>query len=264
MRVLAGAVTFAAILDWAADLDVDARGRLGFTGPIPVGSTVWRFLIRLDAEVLQAVLTGWLRSRITPPPAEGSSRPARSVIAVDGKVLRGARLPDGRQIHLLAAYDTATGLVLAQRTIATKSNEIPAFVPLLDQVETILGSLTGVVVVADALHAQVAHADYLAARGAHLPVTAKATQPTLHRHLRALPWAQVSVGHRTRDRGAQSLRDPNPSKPSPSRPPVGWGFPMPPKPFGSPEPGLSPENQSGDRLPDRVTAGRTGPTRGAA
>src|SRR6059058_4535317 len=78
--VLAGAVTFAAIADWAVDLDADARHRLGFTGPIPVGSTVWRFLIRLDAEVLQAVLTGWPRSRIAPPPADGSSRPARTII----------------------------------------------------------------------------------------------------------------------------------------------------------------------------------------
>src|SRR5258706_2007880 len=40
--VLAGATTFAAIADWAADLDSATRGRLGFAGAIPVGSTVWR------------------------------------------------------------------------------------------------------------------------------------------------------------------------------------------------------------------------------
>jgi hypothetical protein len=62
--VLAGASTFAAIADWAADLDPPVRRRLGFAGRIPVGSTVWRFLIRIDATVLQAVLTGWLRSRL--------------------------------------------------------------------------------------------------------------------------------------------------------------------------------------------------------
>jgi DDE_Tnp_1-associated len=42
--VLAGAATFAAIADWVADLDPAARRRLGFAGPIPAGSTVWRFL----------------------------------------------------------------------------------------------------------------------------------------------------------------------------------------------------------------------------
>src|SRR6266545_975318 len=42
----------------------------------------------------------------------------RLVIAVDGKVERGARLPDGRQVHLLSAYDTSAGVVLAQVQIA--------------------------------------------------------------------------------------------------------------------------------------------------
>jgi hypothetical protein len=46
------------------------------------------------------------------------------VIAIDGKVARGARLPDGRRVHLLSAYDTAAGIVLAQVQIAAKSNEI--------------------------------------------------------------------------------------------------------------------------------------------
>src|SRR5947207_12546442 len=84
--VLAGACTFAAIADWAADLDPPARLRLGFAGPIPVDSTVWRLLIRLDAQILQAVLTGWLRAQLTPPPSMPSRR-ARVVIAVDGKVV---------------------------------------------------------------------------------------------------------------------------------------------------------------------------------
>jgi hypothetical protein len=44
---------------------------LGFTGRIPVGSTVWGFLIRVDAQVLQAVLTGWLRHRLPARPAVG-------------------------------------------------------------------------------------------------------------------------------------------------------------------------------------------------
>src|SRR6266545_5532549 len=78
--VLAGATTFAAIADWAADLDEPARVRLGFTGRIPAGSTVWRFLIRIDAQVLQAVLTGWLRRRL-PAPTAGRGRDGRVVIA---------------------------------------------------------------------------------------------------------------------------------------------------------------------------------------
>jgi hypothetical protein len=40
------------------------------------------------------------------------------VISVDGKPLRGTRLPKRRQVHLLSAYDTATSIVLDQACIA--------------------------------------------------------------------------------------------------------------------------------------------------
>lgn len=63
------------------------------------------------------MLTGWLRARLpTGPAAPVSSRRAdRVVIAVDSKVLRAARLPQGRQVHLLSAYDTATGMERPER-----------------------------------------------------------------------------------------------------------------------------------------------------
>ncbi len=221
--VLAGATTFAAIADWAADLDEPARRRLGFTGRIPVGSTVWRFLIRIDAQVLQAVLTGWLRHRVPSQPA-ASGRKDRVVIAVDGKLLRGARLPDGRQVHLLAAYDTVSGIVLAQVCIAAKSNEIPAFTPLLDQLQAQLGSLAGTIIVADALHAQVGHTHAVHARGGQLMVTVKANQPTLHALLKHLPWARVPVGHRTRHRG-HGRRETRTVKALTVATPGGLGFP---------------------------------------
>jgi hypothetical protein len=121
---------------------------------------VWRLLIRLDAEVLQAVLTRWLRARAAPLVVAG--RRWRLVIAIDGKVERGARLPYGRQVYLLSAYDTAAGIVLAPGQSAAKSNEIPAFAPLLDRVVAQLGSLDNVLVVADALHAQTGHVEHVA------------------------------------------------------------------------------------------------------
>ncbi len=92
-------------------------------------------------------------------------------------------------------------MVLAQVQIAAKSNEIPAFRPLLQQVAARLGGLDGVVVVADALHAQTTHAADVAALGGHLDVSVKADQPTLFTQLKRLPWAQASVGDRRRDTG---------------------------------------------------------------
>jgi hypothetical protein len=117
--VMAGASSFAAIADWLHDLDEHARVRLGFGDTVPAGTTMWRLLIRLDPALLATVLAGWLHARSHrpgPPP-----RRYRRVIAVDGKTLRGARLGGGRQVHLLSALDTTTGIVIAQVTVDTKS-----------------------------------------------------------------------------------------------------------------------------------------------
>jgi hypothetical protein len=78
---------------------------------------------RLDATVLQAVLTGWLRARLPAAPA-ASRRSDRVVIAVGGKVLRATRLPEGRQVHLLSGYEVATGIVLARVAVEAKSIEL--------------------------------------------------------------------------------------------------------------------------------------------
>ncbi|MEQ4304944.1 ISAs1 family transposase [Plantactinospora sp. B6F1] len=197
--VMAWASSFAAITDWLHDLDEQAQERLGFTAGVPVGSTVWRILTRLDDTLLGTVLAGWLRTRT--PVEVTAPRRYRTVIAIDGKTLRGARTGDGRQVHLLSALDTTTGIVLAQVTVDAKSNEIPAFAPLLDAVEAVLGTLAGVLFIADALHTQTGHADEVTARRAHLLVQVKANQPTLFKQLKRLPWAQIPVGDRTRDRG---------------------------------------------------------------
>ncbi len=197
--VMAGASSVTAIGDWLHDLDDIGRARLGFRRGVPATSTMWRLLIRVDADLLATILAGWLRTR-TPPIAPRRPR-YRKVIAIDGKTLRGARRADGGQVHLLSALDTSTGIVLAQITVNAKSNEIPAFAPLLDAIEQVLGSLKDLIFVADALHTQVNHATEIAARGAHLLIPAKGNQPTLFTQLKTLPWAQVPIGHQTRDHG---------------------------------------------------------------
>jgi len=220
--VLAGACTFAAVADWVRFQNRSVWARLGFTGRVPAATTVWRLLIRIDAEVLSQVLARWLRDRAGPVVIAG--RRWRLVIAVDGKVARGARLSDGRQVHLLSAYDTSTGIVLAQVQIAAKSNEIPAFTPLLRQVAAVLGTLKDVLVVADALHAQTGHAELLAAAGGQLMVAVKANQPTLFTQLKTLPWGQVPVGAQTRETG-HGRKETRTVKALTVKTPGGLGFP---------------------------------------
>jgi predicted transposase YbfD/YdcC len=187
--VLAGARSYFAVAEWAQDLTPTVRRRLGLGRRAPCESTIRRLLQRVDAGQLDRVVSAWLAAR-TPPPT------GRRVIAVDGKTARGARSAGGRAVHLLAAFDTARGVVLGQSVVDGKTNEISAFGPLLDRIE-----LAGALVTADALHTQRGHVEYLTGRGAHFLLTAKANQPSLLAELRDLPWAQVPVADRTSDTG---------------------------------------------------------------
>ena len=114
-------------------------------------------------------------------------------------VLAGARHrddPQDRALHLMGCLEHDSGVVLAQTAVDGKTNEIPMFSVVLDQIE----DLSDVLITADALHAQREHATYLHARGAHYLICVKGNQPKLRNQLRALPWADVPVGHTRTDR----------------------------------------------------------------
>jgi predicted transposase YbfD/YdcC len=188
--VLAGARSFTAIAEWAADADEQTLARLGVTGPVPSESTFRRTLQRLDADAFDDLAGAWAQQRTAPGPGQ------RRVIAVDGKTLRGSAHDDEGGRHLLAALDHAHGVVLGQVEVGAKTNEIPKFTPLLDRLD-----IAGAAITADALHAQREHARYLARRGAHYVITVKRNQPGLYAQLAALPWREVPVAYQAREHG---------------------------------------------------------------
>ena len=192
--VLTGARSITAIAEWAADSPQPVRAALGARRDapdrwvVPAEATIRRTLARVDSDLLAAVIGAWLADRDRP----GQRRRA---VAVDGKTLRGARR-DGRQVHLLAAMDHTTRAVLAQCQVNGAPGEVPGFQPLLRDLD-----LTGAVVTADALHTHGDAAEFLVTRKyAHYLFTVKANQPTLLDRCVRLPWQQVPVLDRTRDR----------------------------------------------------------------
>ena len=226
--VLAGARSYVAIAEWAHDLPLGARVRLGLTvgRATPSESAIRRILQKVDPEALDRVVSDWLVARVArtsppfpdppgdPAPQHGAgSGPARitplpprvpsprvpspRVIAVDGKSARGARCgADDRAVHLLAAFDTRCGIVLGQSVVDGKSNEITAFTPLLDRVD-----VTDAIITADALHTQDEHARYLHRRCAHYVFIVKGNRPRLHQQLAGLPWADIPTVDLTQDAG---------------------------------------------------------------
>ncbi len=197
--VMAGARSYVAIAEWAHDLTPAMRLRLGLGRAAPSETTLRRVLQRTDPVQLDEVLSRWVTARTGPtpcPPTSPTSPARRPVIAVDGKTARGARIGEGRAVHLLAALDTGTGVVLGQAVVDGKTNEINAFSPLLDRID-----IAGAIVTADAMHTQRGHVSYLNGRGAHYLLTVKGNQPTLHKQLRALPWKEVPAADVTMNKG---------------------------------------------------------------
>lgn len=177
--VLCGARSYVAIAEWAGRCHQNLLKRLGcrkdprsksYTAPSE--ATIRRMLQGIDAEQVDRALSGWLQGL-------GSGQGA--AVAIDGKTLRGARRPDGGQVHLLSAMLHGTGVILGQCEVEEKSNEIPAAPQLLERI-----ALDGVTVTADALHTQSKLADFLNQQGADYVFTVKDNQPTLRQDIAEL------------------------------------------------------------------------------
>ena len=135
---------------------------------------------------LDDAVNGWVRER-----AREHIGTDRLVVAVDGKEVRGAKNGGGGRVFLMAALDHATGTVIGQESVGEKTNEIPHFQALMGR----LGDLHGVVITADALHTQRAHADYLHSKGAHYVLTVKTNQRALRERIASQTWASRPVQH---------------------------------------------------------------------
>ncbi|MGH3885726.1 MAG: ISAs1 family transposase [Pseudonocardiaceae bacterium] len=205
--VLGGMRSITGIAGWVADVPAEVLTRL-YAQPArpPSKTTLWRVLTGADAATVDAVVGAWLLTQATAvtarqraPGLAESAGQGLVAVAVDGTTVRGAVDADGAQMHLLAAATHTDSLVLAQVEVGTKTNEIPLFAPLLVQLADLGADLSEMVITADALHTQRAHAEYLHARGAEFVLTAKQNQPTLFAALDALPWADTPIAHRDVD-----------------------------------------------------------------
>ena len=147
---LSGQKGYIGVYEWARDLPQDLRRRFGCRRveggfQVPSEPTFRRNLQSVNADEFDAALGSWLEDHA-----------AGGAIAVDGKTLCGSGHGQ-TAVHLLAALLHGSGVVVAQKDVGEKTNEIPTLRKLLDPMD-----LHDRVVTADALHTQVNTARYLA------------------------------------------------------------------------------------------------------
>lgn len=142
------------------------RGFLELPGGIPSHDTFNRVFSALDPHAFMECFGQWVRG-ICPNMSD-------EVVAIDGKALRRAVNEGGTIPYVVSAWASTNGLVLGQRKVDEKSNEITAVPLLLDALK-----LKGAIVTLDAMGCQKdiaariigKHADYvLALKGNHATV----------------------------------------------------------------------------------------------
>jgi predicted transposase YbfD/YdcC len=201
--VLAGCVTLSDITAWIsgapAELLAALDARPGAAGRRPHPDTVERVFALLGAQGLADHAGAYLMARagtgpVTFPVAGPVLLPAA---AIDGKAVRGAIGPDGLIPYLLAAATHGDAVVIAERLIGPKTNEVPEFQPLLRGLD-----LAGWVLTMDAGHTVRAHATFTCEELlAHYVMTVKGNTPKLLDTIDGLDWASVPVSHQVTETG---------------------------------------------------------------
>ena len=147
-------------LDWL-------KSFLTLSSGIPSHDTFNRVFAALDTEALEKGFVSWVSSiaKLT----------AGEVVAIDGKSLCGTRQPGQKAIvHMVSAWANTNNLVLAQRKVDEKSNEITAIPKLLEALQ-----LSGAVVTIDAVGCQRAIAEQIVDKKADYILAVKENQPSL-------------------------------------------------------------------------------------
>jgi len=174
IATLAGARNYRELGDQAADLPQDLLWLLGARYCpqrrrylAPSGSTLYRVLTGIDAQELDRHVGAWLRQHAQAGPTEW-------VLALDGKVLRGAWNDDG-ELTLFSAMLHQSGTVIGQVRVPAHTTETTQVAPLLEAMD-----LAGALITADAAHTNMATARYLVEdKKADYLVPIKGNQPHL-------------------------------------------------------------------------------------
>jgi predicted transposase YbfD/YdcC len=134
---------------------------------VPSHDTIGRVFSLLDPEKFCAYFATWTESL--------ADAIAGRVIAIDGKTLRRAHDKDQKPLHLVSAFATENRLVLSQRAVEDKSNEITAIPELLKMLD-----VKKAIITIDAMGCQKEIAAQIKDQGGEFVLSLKDNQPTLH------------------------------------------------------------------------------------
>ena len=141
LATLSGADTWTEIAAFGRIKKAWLRQFLSLPNGIPSHDTFGRVFALLDPDAFEACFRKWT--------ATLEPNLWKSVIALDGKSVRRSHGTGSRPLHLVSAFAAGSGIVLGQRKVDGKSNEITAIPELLQTLY-----LKGAIVTIDAMDTQ--------------------------------------------------------------------------------------------------------------
>lgn len=180
LATLCGVDDWEGIEDFALEEETWLRTFLELPNGIPSHDTFNRIFRMIDIAAFNACFLEWVKAL--------RRKVSKDVVAIDGKTLRGSGDEEESPLHMVSAWSVANRLVLGQRSVDAKSNEIKAIPKLLQVLE-----LNGCIVTIDAMGCQKDIAKEIVSRKADYVLAVKANQEGLHHATQAL-FARLDAG----------------------------------------------------------------------
>jgi len=179
---MAGETTISGIVDWVNERKAWLRRLLNWPKGFPVNATYSSALAQCDGQaVAQAIAQVILKARAVHQRSKSQMEETLIHTAMDGKVLRGTldhASETQPSVHLVSLYECESGIVIAQKAVASKENEITAAGALLHPL-----LLKGRIISADAMHTQKKWCAGVHAYQSYYLLVAKDNQPSVHQDL---------------------------------------------------------------------------------
>ena len=144
LAVISGANSFEDMSLWMKERKREIAKFLGKPFKAPAYTTIRNTFLNMDSKEIEKLQREWVEEL-----SENSQ--GLTIVATDGKTMRGSKSKAMNQKarHIVSLFLTDSKLVLTQNQVDEKSNEIPALISLLDDL-----NLENCVITMDAMHTQ--------------------------------------------------------------------------------------------------------------
>jgi len=173
--VICGADNFVEIAEYGKEKEEWLKTFLELANGIPSVDTFERLFARVKPEALQTCFISWMEAVHECTDGE--------FINVDGKTLRAAKEAGNKKslIHMVSVWSASQHLVLGQKKVGEKSNEITAIPSLLEML-----MIRDCIVSIDAMGCQTEIANTIIEQGADYVLALKGNQGNLHKDVQQL------------------------------------------------------------------------------